>query len=131
MHIDDTEVRALQRKLAKVPADVVAEVFQVGKKAAQNIKDGLAEDARGSQYFGLIAEATSYDVKRKLRGVEFEIGPDRDRGGKPGRVARLANIAYFGGANGGGGTLDFDRPAKEELPRLDAHIARALGKALP
>ena len=70
-------------------------------------------------------------MKRKLRGVEFEIGPDRDRGGKPGRVARLANIAYFGGANGGGGTLDFDRPAKEELPRLDAHIARALGKALP
>ena len=131
MHIDDTEVRALQRKLEKVPAAVADEVFQVGKKAAQNIKDGLVADARGSDYFGLIAEATSYDVKRKLRGVEFEIGPDRDRGGKPGRGSRLANIAYFGGANGGGGTLVRDRPAKEELPRLDTHIALALGRAFP
>ena len=40
-----------------------------------------------------------------------------------------AAIAYFGGANGGGGTLDFDEPVEREFDSIDEYMKK-LGDAL-
>lgn len=147
--VDTSQADALIAKIEKVPDVVFQEAVAVGRKAALNIKNGLVQDARRSRYFRQVAATIGYDEKPKLRGVEFVIGPDKDktipstkvtgssgRGRKstkhrPGTVGNIANIAYFGGANGGGGTLDFDAPAQRELANIEEHLADVIAKAMP
>ena len=55
----------------------------------------------------------------------MEVGP---RKGKPGSIA---NIAYFGGANGGGGTVPDPRGALEaEAPRFEKALTDLVGEIL-
>lgn len=123
--IDDSELRDLTARIEGMPLRALVAAEQVMKRGAQNIKNELAQEASQSRSFRQIAPTISYDERRTLRGVEYEIGPDRAQ-----PAARLANIAYFGGANGGGGTLDFDGPARKELPRLQTHLTEALRDSL-
>lgn len=124
--IDAREVTALAADLGRVASGALPLVDAVVKKGAQNITEEMRADAAGSRHFGQIAPSLSYDSNYRVGQVGYEIGPDRSR--SPG--ARLANIAYFGGSNGGGGTLDIDAPVRNEEPRMLKALDEALGRIL-
>ena len=139
MTIDDSELRGLIRHIEGAPVRVMKNAEAVAKRAMQNIKNDLVADAKTSLHFWQVGPTISYDERHHLRGVDYEIGPDKDRYVAPKRTRKkpgpgtpgdLANIAYFGGANGGGGTLDFDGPIEKEIPRLEKYLADALKDAL-
>lgn len=121
---DFSELHRLVRDLGAVPARALRDIDDVTKRGAQNIKTEMASDAAGSTHFKGLASAISYDRSTSYGGVSYEVGPDKDRGGA------IGNIAYFGGANGGGGTLDIDKPIRSEGPRLDSAISRILDNLL-
>lgn len=139
MPIDDSELRELIHHIDGAPARVMKNAEAVAKRAMQNIKTDLVDEAKTSTHFRLVAPTISYDERHTLRGVEYEVGPDKDRyvpptrtrrKPGPGKPGRIANIAYFGGANGGGGSLDFDGPIEREMPRLEQYLGDALRDAL-
>lgn len=116
-------LRELSADLSKISAEAAAKARPIIQKAALNIKTGMQDDARGSRHFRQIAPAISYDTEIGRDGITAEIGPAKDRYG----AASLANLAYFGGANGGGGTLDIDGPLNAEEPRLMKALDDFLG----
>lgn len=123
MSVDVSELRSFARDLDRVPVKVVREVPKVVKRGANNIKRTMQADFRESRYFGHIARTVSYDVTIDGDGVEAEIGPDKSRGGG----ASLAHIAYWGGARGGGGTVEDPLGALAiEVPEFED----ALGKLI-
>lgn len=111
---DFSEVGKLAVDLGKAVSKLLPEVDAVVKKGAQNVKNEMVQDAARSRFFRGIGPTISYDRAYGLGSVGYEIGPDRDRG----MQAPLAGVAYFGGVNGGGGTLDIDKPLRNEEPRL-------------
>ena len=126
VHFDGA--RELLADLEALPAKVQREVPALVEKGAVNIKAQLREEmtlrtAKGEKR-GL-AESISYDMHDG--GFVAEIGP---RKGGPGS---LANIAYFGGAHGGGGSAPDPRGALgAEAPLLEQAlgdlVARILGR---
>ena len=111
--------------LGRVESKALPLVDKVLEKAAANVKDEMAQDARGSRWFQF-ADTISYDSDYRVGQVAYEVGPDRARSPR----ARIANIAYFGGANGGGGTLDIDKPLRSEEPRMMSALDDALKDVL-
>lgn len=124
VQVDVSQLVGLADDLARLGATAVERVDPVVKKAANNVKDDLVADAAGSEHFKGIAGTITYDRAYRIGYVGYEVGPDRDRGGQ----APLADVAYNGGANGGGGTLDLDGPAEREAPRLMKALSDVLGK---
>lgn len=124
MNIDAREMTELAADFGKATAKTLPLVDAVMEKAAGNIKDELVEDAQASRHFSQIARSISYDSDYRLGQVAYEIGPDKSRGGE------LGVIAYFGGSNGGGGTLDINAPLRSEEPRMMAALDKALGEVL-
>lgn len=122
LNADFSEVHKLSFDLGRASARVVPAVDAVMKRAASNVKDDMVADASKSRHFSGIARTISYDRVAGLRGIGYEVGPDRERGGQ----APLAGIAYFGGVRGGGGTLDIDGPLQREAPNLDRYLGDAL-----
>ena len=104
--VDAGELRTLAFDLARIPDKVQKGVRPVVVKGAMQVRDKMRSDMRESRYFKGNARNISYDLKVDGGGVEAEIGP------KP---TWLAHIAYFGGANGGGGTVDILGPLGEEV----------------
>lgn len=104
--VDVSELRTLSYDLARIPDKVQKGVRPVVAKGAMQVRDKMRADMRESNYFKGNARNISYDLKVDGGGVEAEIGP------KP---TQLAHIAYFGGANGGGGTVDILGPLGEEV----------------
>lgn len=122
MVADVSQLRAFAVELDAVPDSVVRKIRPVVSKGALNIRDQMRAEMSRSRSFGQIAPTINYDLNVQADGMEAEIGPDKRR-----RAARLANIAYFGGARGGGGTVPDPRGALEaEVPRFES----ALGKLL-
>lgn len=96
MQIDTSEVRQLSVEWKKVPADLARHARPVVMKGATNIKKQLREEMGKSKHF----KAARYiDFELDEDGYGAEIGPIKEGAGN------LANIAYFGGAHGGGGTV--------------------------
>lgn len=122
MEIDTSELRALSVDLGSAASKVLPEVRATVKRGLQNIKDDLSAEYAASRHFKALAGSPSYDVDNG--GLSGEVGPDKSRGGA------LANIAHFGGANGGGGTVDLDGVVAAEEPRFMKALDEALGKAL-
>lgn len=122
MGVDLSELHRLEQDLGDVPGKAVDDVDAVLERGAQNIKDDLTDSARRSRHFNRIAPTISYDRRAFVGGISYEIGPDRLRGG----AAKLANIAYFGGAHGGGGTLDLDGPLEREEPKTLRELGREM-----
>ena len=116
------ELRAFARDLGKVAGKAVADVEPVMKKGAQNIKDDLVADARGSTHFKGMAGSISYDPIGGIGSISYEIGPDKRR-----RGGGLGNVAYFGTSRGGG-TLDLEGPLDRETPPLYRQLDRLLDK---
>ena len=104
--VDAGELRTLSFDLARIPDKVQKGVRPVVVKGAMQVRDKMRKDMRESPSFKGNARNISYDLKVDGGGVEAEIGP------KP---TWLAHIAYFGGANGGGGTVDILGPLGEEV----------------
>lgn len=114
-------LRDLTADLGKIASSALPEADAIVKRGAQQIKDEMVSDAEGSRHFRSIARSISYDRAYSAGQVAYEVGPDKSRGGS------LGVIAYFGGANGGGGTLDIDGPLKREEPRLMKALDDFLG----
>jgi hypothetical protein len=114
-------LRELSADLGRIASSALPEVDKILKKGAQSVKDEMVSDAQASRHFRSIARSISYDSAYRVGEAAYEVGPDKDRGGE------IANIAYFGGANGGGGTLDIDAPLQSEEPRLMKALDDYLG----
>src|SRR5690625_321005 len=114
--IDTSQLRELAADMRQVDSRVARWVRPVVERGAFNVKSDMQRAANESRHFR-IARAISYDMHdRGFGGVgEYaaEIGPVK------GRPGSLANIAYFGGANGGGGTVEDPQAAADrELPNF-------------
>lgn len=116
-------LRELSADLGRIASRALPEVDAITKKAADNVKSEMVSDAQGSRHFKRIAPTISYDRSTSMGQVSYDVGPDKDRD----EAASLGNIAYFGGANGGGGTLDIDGPLAHEEPRLMKALDDYLG----
>lgn len=105
LEIDVSQVRQVEADMRRVDARLAPNLTRVMERGAFNIKTQLRDEMRSSPHFRSVARSVSYewDSRPGLYGVL--IGPEM---GSPGS---LANIAYFGGANGGGGTVPDPRGA--------------------
>ena len=114
--IDTSEVQRLAANLGKVAGAAVKDVDAVFKKGAQNVKDEMQADARGSVHFKGMAGSISYDSAYSVGAVRYEVGPDKSR-----RGGALGNIYYFGTSRGGG-SGDLEKPIRSEAPRLESAL---------
>ncbi|MHB1173406.1 MAG: hypothetical protein ACYCZY_13175 [Lacisediminihabitans sp.] len=127
MSIDTSEVRQLAADMRRVPERLNRWVIPVLERGANNIKKQLRDEMAASLHFKVITPAIGYDVLYGGFGdagtYEVEIGPSAE----PGSAGNLANIAYFGGAHGGGGTVPDPQAALDaEAPKFE----KALGDLL-
>jgi len=113
---DVSEVRRLAANIGKVAGSAVKDVDAVFKKGAQNVKDEMAADARGSVHFKGMAGSISYDSAYSVGAVRYEVGPDKSR-----RGGALGSIYYFGTSRGGG-SGDLEKPIRSEEPRLQSAL---------
>ena len=118
--------------LAKLAADLRAlaasaldDADKIAKRGAQNLKTDYAREASESAHFSSVAPAWSYEVRRGVASVHYDVGPDKDRAG-----GALANIYYFGSPRGGGGTGDIAGPLDREVPRTMKAFLERLGGLL-
>ena len=118
VELDDSELRAFAVDLTGAVDRVVREAPRAVKYGALQIKNQLVSEMRGSRSFKGIGGSISFDIIDG--GFTAEIGPTST----PGSAGNLANIAYFGGSNGGGGTVPDPSGALEaEAPRFEKAIA--------
>lgn len=123
--VNVNELRELGVWLRESGPEVNRKAPGVVRKAANNIKSEWRAAAEKSRYFAM-GHTITYDVDTDAGGIEAEVGPNRRF-----RYARLAGIAHFGGANGGGGTLgDPSRFLEAEAPRMAEALNAIIGEAL-
>lgn len=129
MSFDNAELRAFAIHLDGAPKVVRREARAVVKKGATNIKTQLREEMGRSEHFKQIVPKINYDVTEVgVDGggiIEAEIGAAAEGAGL------LENLAYFGGANGGGGTVPDPLGALiDELPKFEKAIADIAADAI-
>lgn len=114
MTIDASELGALADDLMRIPSRLVPKIKPIVAKSALEVKKIMRADAAKSAHFKQLAPTINYDLNVfEFAGdasIEAEIGPDKHvvvggSGTGPHTPGNLANIAYFGGARGGGGTI--------------------------
>jgi len=111
--VEFSETRRLEADLTKIPGRVVRDVEAVTRRAAQNIKTGLAADAENDGHYPDFADAITYERKfSSLTSIDYEIGPDKDR-----RQGALGNILYFGTSKNAP-VLSLDGPVQAEEPNF-------------
>lgn len=116
------DLRQLAADLAK--GVDLGEVRGVVHKGAVNIKTQLREEASASRHFKM-AQTITFDEIQEFGGPAAEIGPVKKGAGN------LANIAYFGGTNGGGGTVpDPNGALSAEEPRFIEALAALADRIL-
>ena len=116
--MDTSQVKQLGVNFRKLAGSCVQDVEAIMKKGAQNVKDEMIADARGSRHFHPLARAITYERVPRVREIRFVIGPDKDRFGGP-----LGNIYYFGTSRGGG-SGDIEKPLRSEAPRMESALTR-------
>jgi len=120
--VDTSQVRSLAADLRGAGSRVSSKVPAVVSKGALNIKNQMREEADQSTHFRF-DYTISYDLEEG--GFSAIIGPEK------GGAGSLANIAYFGGANGGGGTVPDPVGALEaEIPNFTKAIGALIDGAL-
>ena len=137
MNLDTSQLKAFEAELRRSPRVVRDGVRPVIAKASLNIKNDWNDSFRQSRSFKGIAGSVSYDTKVTRDGIEAEVGPDKSRhpglAGPPKTrpAAPMANIAHFGGARGGGGTVpDPQKHLDDEEPRLIKAMGDVISKAI-
>ena len=122
VEFDASELRDFSSELGRVPAKVVIGVRPAVVKAGVNMKNQLREEMDKSKHFKA-SRSINFDVSDG--GLAVAVGPSK---GKPGSIA---NIAYFGGVNGGGGTVPDPRGALDaEAPRFEKALTDLVGEIL-
>lgn len=116
------ELRAFAADLGKIASKAFPDTDAVLKKGAQNIKDDLVADARGSKHFKGMAGSISYDSMYGIGHAKYEIGPDKSR-----RGGALGNIYYFGTSRGGG-TGDLEGPLAREAPNIERELNKLVDR---
>lgn len=120
VNFDASEVRQFAADLTRAGMKVAQGVPPIVVKAAVNIKKQLSAEMASSASFGALS-GMSFDLDPDRFGAE--IGPKKGSGG----AAKLGfgyNIAYFGGSNGGGGTVpDPSGALKAEVPNFIKALA--------
>ena len=117
--IDASELNRLALDLSRAGDDLVGKVRPVVSKAALNVKTDWNAALKASKHFKGVAGSVTYDLTGRVGDVEAQVGPDPDRR----KAAHLANIAHFGGAHGGGGTVaDPQTFADVEAPKFEAAL---------
>ena len=105
MGIDNKELYALASDLGKMPQAMGRKCVPIFRRTALEVKRGMQADLRESRHFKQVAQSVDYDVTEGgvlgALSMSAEIGPNAERNSS----APLAGIAYFGGVNGGGGTV--------------------------
>ena len=117
--IDVSEVTGFVDSVGRITASATRDVDAVVKKGAQNVKNEMVADARGSAHFKGMAGSISYD---RLSPGEYEVGPDKSRAG-----GALGNIYYFGTSRGGG-SGDIDKPVQSETPRFEQALSALIAE---
>lgn len=122
---DVSGMDALIRDLGTAAPKVVLGIPPVMRKAGLNVKNEWRDNLAASDSFKGQAGSVTFDTKATREGFEVEIGPDKDRypgisgPAKSPPSAALTNIAHFGGARGGGGTVpDPMSAALTEEPKM-------------
>lgn len=121
---DTGDLARLTVDLGKVPGKAMAAVEATSAKSALNIKNGMVADATGHEMFPQFPQSISYDRKFTVTGVEYEIGPDKDRPQGP-----LGNILYFGTSKNAP-VLNLLGPLEAEEPAYLAQLAAAAAGTL-
>jgi hypothetical protein len=125
--VDASEVRILTVALTNSTRGIESDVRAVVSKGALNIKNQMVAEMASSPHFKGTARAITYDMTGNGLFSEAQIGPkvgDGESGG-------LAGFAYFGGSNGGGGTVPDPRLALErEAPNFERALGEILGGLL-
>ena len=124
MAVDASELRKLASDLSNAPKLVRSEARGVIAKAALSIKNQMRDEVARSRHFRF-AHTISYDIKGTGDTISAEAGP------VAGGVASLAGFAYFGGVNGGGGTVPDPQGALDaEAPNVEKYLTELAEKAL-
>ena len=125
MQVDTSELDRLAADLGRMPAKVAKGIAPIVRKGAVNIKSQLNAEMDESAHFGQVN--ITFETKAEGDGHVAEIGAVTE--GKV--VGDLAHFAYFGGANGGGGTVDDPEGAlRAEAPRFVKALTDLIGDAL-
>ena len=125
--VDDHEIRAFVRDLRDAPSRVQGRVFPAIFKGSIAIKAQMQKEMGASKFFKGTTPAIDFDITDEGTTITSEIGPKVGAGEKGG----LGGIAYFGGANGGGGTVPDPQGALDaEAPRMERALLDLLGGAL-
>ncbi len=121
------ELRALASDLRQAPRNLESETKSIISKGGVQIKDRMRSEMGRSRHFGHIARSIDFDEIGSGGTIGVEVGPNAATSSS----APLAGIAYFGGANGGGGTVPDPMQALEDEANETARwIAKAAGDAL-
>ena len=124
----DDELRQFAADLGRAGFRATQGAQRAVKKGALGIKTQMQADAKGSASFGALARWITFDID--MGGLSAEIGPAKGGGGS-GSIGWGANIAYFGGANGGGGTVADPRGALDaEVPKFEQALLDAATEGL-
>ena len=122
MAVQNAGLYALAHDFGVMPAKYVRKVRPIFNKTAVEIKKGMQADFRNSRHFKQVAGSIDFEVEASDAGLSVEIGPDADRS----PAAPLAGIAYFGGSNGGGGTVrDPEFHARDQGTKMVGFLAMA------
>ena len=114
----------LANDLAAAPLKAVPLVAAVVKKAAQNVKDHMVNEARSNGTYKHFHRSISYDVRLGFGGIEAEIGPDKDR-----TQGALGNVLYFGTSKNAP-VLDINSGLRAEEEAFAENLADAAERAL-
>lgn len=118
MHIDSHELDELARRLTVASVRAPIKAANAVKKGAQNIKTAIKADLTSSGHTNFRRIPIAYEIRAEGMKVEADIAPVKSVGG-------LANIAFFGGAHGGGGTHRFYEHGEDELETTARYVEEA------
>lgn len=126
MPADTSDLRSFATEMSQVPQKVTRGIRPVVFKGVNNIRRTMQQDFNESRYFKPAARSITYEVKADGDGISGEVGPDTSTG-----YASFAHIAYFGGANGGGGTVPDPLEALAiEAPQFEDALSKLLDGVL-
>lgn len=124
MASESSELRAFAADLRAAGSGIAARARPVVRRGGVKVKKQLRSEMGASDHFKGITPAIDFTLADTDDAIEAEIGP---RTGKPGS---LANIAYFGGARGGGTVPDPKGALDVEVPHFEKALSDVLGDLL-
>ncbi|NDK31183.1 hypothetical protein [Nesterenkonia haasae] len=131
IHVRMEGLDAVVADLAAAPRQTASKLRPIMRKGGVQMKRKMADAFKGSRSFRQVGRSVDFDFIESsgfgIGHMEVEVGPNAHRN----PAAALAGIAYFGGANGGGGTVpEPDQILEDEANTAVKFLADALGDVL-